>query len=288
MMKFKKSLVAIATAGALVGLTACGGGSGSDSSDASDKYGLKGGDTVTMLVNSDSAPFASVDEKGNYEGFDVAMMEEITDRLDLKLDIRSQEFDTVIPTVALGQADVAASSIADTDERRKTVSFSLPNYTGVMSILVKKDSPIKEDSDLVGKRLAVKSASREAEYAEDKMDDSKLVYFNAEAPEFNALQSGSVDAAFFDGQVADKYKQKYEVRTISDHVNDDNRGAAIVINPKLTKLREDINQTLRDMQEDGTYKKLFEKYVTTEPVERQLEFLKDYYKEHPSNDYPEK
>jgi ABC-type amino acid transport substrate-binding protein len=288
MMKFKKSLVVIVAAGAIATLSACGGGAGSSSSGAADKYDLKGGDTVTMLVNGDAAPFASVSDDGDYEGFDVAMMEEITKRLDLKLEIRSQEFDTVLPTVALGQADVAASSIADTDERRKTVSFSLPNYTGVMSILVKKDSPIKEDSDLVGKRLAVKSASREAEYAEAEMDDSKLVYFNAEAPEFNALQSGSVDAAFFDGQVADKYKQKYEVRSISDHVNDDNRGAAIAINPKLTKLREDINQTLRDMQEDGTYKKLFEEYVTTEPVDRQLEFLEGYYKEHPSNDYPEK
>lgn len=288
MNMFKKSFVAAMTVGALAALTACGGSSSANDGDDASKYNLKGGDTVTMLVNSDSAPFASVNDNGEYEGFDVAMMQDITKRLGLKLEIRSQEFDTVIPTVSLGQADVAASSIADTDERRKSVSFSLPSYTGVMSILVKKDSPIIRDSDLVGKRLGVKSASREAEYAEDKMKTSKLVYFNAEGPEFNALQSGSVDGAFFDGQVADKYKQKYAVRSISDHVNDDNRGAAIAINPKLKTLREDINASLREMLEDGAYTKLFEKYVTTEPVDRQLKFLKTYYKEHPSNAYPEK
>jgi ABC-type amino acid transport substrate-binding protein len=241
---------------------------------------------LQLLVNSDAAPFASVGDDDEFEGFDVALVTEVTERLGLELDIRTQEFDTILPTVALGQADAAASSIADTEERRQTVTFSLPTYTGVMSITVPTESDVEEAEDLAGLKIGVKSASRNAEYAEQYFTDSELIYFPAEAPMFNALQSGSIDAAFFDGQAADKYVDQYDVRVAFSAVNDDNIGAAIVLRQDADELRAAINATLREMLADGTYEEIFTTWVTTEPVDRQIDFLTGYYAEHPDDTYP--
>lgn len=294
MRTFRKTattaIALLATAGVLVGCSSDTDTSGSDDSDTSNSLYAEelsdGGNTLQLLVIGDAAPFASVNEDGEYEGFDVAMLTEITERLGLELDVRSQDFDTVLPAIAIGQADAAASSIADTDERRQTVTFSLPTYTGVMSVTVPDGSDINDENDLVGKKVGVISASRNAEYAEQYFTESELIYFPAESPLFNAMQAGTIDAAFFDGQVADKYVAQYDVRITSSHVNDDNRGAAIVLNQDAEKLRADINKTLREMLDDGTYQEIFEEWVTTENVQPQLDFLTEYYAEHPENTYP--
>lgn len=280
----------LATTALLVGCSSSDNTSdGSDPESAANTYSeelANGGNTLQLLVIGDAAPFASVNEEGEYEGFDVAMLTEITARLGLDLEVQSQDFDTVLPTIAIGQADAAASSIADTDERRETVTFSLPTYTGVMSVTVKNDSAIEDEEGLSQKKVGVISASRNAEYAEQYFTDSELIYFPAESPLFNALQAGTVDAAFFDGQVADKYVAQYDVRITSAHVNDDNRGAAIVLNQEANKLRADINMTLREMLADGTYQTIFEQWVTTEDVQPQIDFLTRYYEEHPEDTYP--
>lgn len=241
---------------------------------------------IQLLVNSDAAPFASVSDDDEFEGFDVALVTEVADRIGVDLEIRTQEFDTILPTVAIGQADAAASSIADTEERRQTVTFSLPTYTGVMSITVLTGSGIEEADDLAGVKIGVKSASRNAEYAEQYFTDSELIYFPAEAPMFNALQAGTIDAGFFDGQAADKYVNQYDVEVAFSAVNDDNIGAAIVLRKDADELRTAINGALREILEDGTYEKIFTTWVTTEPVERQLDFLTGYYDEHPEDTYP--
>lgn len=288
-MQRKKYAAIALTAVAALTLAACSPAASEAprSNSTTAEYELTKAGTLQLLVNSDAAPFASVNDDGEFEGFDVQMLTEITDRLGLELDIKTQEFDTILPSVAVGQADAAASSIADTDERRETVSFSLPTYTGVMSITVPTESKIQDADDLAGKRVGVKSASRNAEYAEQYFTDSEIIYFPAEAPMFNALEGGTIDAGFFDGQAADKYVQQYDVRVAFSAVNDDNRGAAIVLRPDADKLREAINETLREMLRDGTYEEIFTTWVTTEDVQPQLDFLTGYYEEFPEDSYPQ-
>jgi ABC-type amino acid transport substrate-binding protein len=288
-MQRKKYAVIALTAVAALTLAACSPAASEapQSNSTTAEYELTKAGTLQLLVNSDAAPFASVNDDGEFEGFDVQMLTEITDRLGLELDIKTQEFDTILPSVAVGQADAAASSIADTDERRETVSFSLPTYTGVMSITVPTESKIQDADDLAGKRVGVKSASRNAEYAEQYFTDSEIIYFPAEAPMFNALEGGTIDAGFFDGQAADKYVQQYDVRVAFSAVNDDNRGAAIVLRPDADKLRAAINETLREMLSDGTYEEIFTTWVTTEDVQPQLDFLTGYYEKFPEDSYPQ-
>jgi ABC-type amino acid transport substrate-binding protein len=289
----RKPITALALAGVTaVGLlTGCAsspasGNGGGESTSATSDYELVKDGVLQVLVIGDAAPFASINDDDEFEGFDVALLTEVTERLDLDIEFRTQDFDTILPSVAIGQADAAASSIADTAERRQTVTFSLPTYIGVMGLTVPEDSDIEDAESLAGKRVGVISASRNAEYAEQYWTDSELIYFPSESALFNALQGGTVDAAFFDGQVADKYVKEYDVRVAFTAVNDDNIGAAIVLNQDSNNLREDINATLREILEDGTYEDLFTEWVTTESVQPQIDFLSGYYEEHPEDSYP--
>lgn len=47
-------------------------------------------------------------------------------------------FDGIIPALKSGKVDVAGCSIIVTEERKKSVLFSLPNYTGGIVLVTRK------------------------------------------------------------------------------------------------------------------------------------------------------
>ncbi|GHJ32278.1 MULTISPECIES: substrate-binding periplasmic protein [Streptomyces] len=285
-MPRRRALPAAALVAAALALTACGGGSGTASTH-DNPYGLVEPGVLSLATTGSSQPFSYTDKSGKVVGFDLAVYQELAKRLGLKTKVKTYEFDSILPMVSTHQVDIAMNSIADTDERRKSVSFTLPNYTGTMDVLVRNGSSIGSGAaGIKGKRVAVQAASMSALYAEKYFTDSTLVTFPDTGAAVTALRSKNVDAAFLDGQEANKFTTQYAVHTTYATADPKNRGAAVVVNKKQTALRKALNKQLRAIVADGTYQRLFTKWAPQEKPAPQLAFLKKYYAEHPSNSYP--
>lgn len=249
---------------------------------------------ITAFTMSDGAPFASIKD-GDWVGYEVELLRRIAGNLNLNIEFTARDFDSLLPTVAANQADIAFVSIADTDKRRETVDFTLPTYTGTNNLVVKTDSPIadgpqqvgeKVGADITGKRVGVLQASMGLQYAENYFTDAELVTFPNNNASIMALNSGSVDSVLLDGQSAYLFEDQFDVRTAFTTIDPDNRGAAIVISKDRGALREAMNAQLRSLLADGTMKSLLEEYNPKEPAEPVIKFLEDYYSRFPSDSYP--
>ena len=105
-----------------------------ESYDYNDSNGL-----IRFATVSGSAPFSYM-KNNRIVGYDIEVIQYICKELGYKLEIVEMSFDGIIPALKSGKVDMAGCSIIVTEERKKSVLFSEPNYTGGIVIVVRKEN----------------------------------------------------------------------------------------------------------------------------------------------------
>lgn len=111
-------------------------------------------DKLVMVTEATFPPY-EFREGGKIVGIDVDLMKAVARKTGRELVVEDMSFDSVIAAVQAGKADVAASGITVTDERKRQVGFSHPYVTAQQVVIVPKDSEIRGSADLKGKRIGV-------------------------------------------------------------------------------------------------------------------------------------
>ncbi len=91
---------------------------------------------VKFATVSGSAPFAYM-KNNKIVGYDIDVISYICKELGYKLEIIEMSFDGIIPALKSGKVDIAGCSIIVTEERKKSVLFSEPDYTGGIVVVVR-------------------------------------------------------------------------------------------------------------------------------------------------------
>ncbi|MFP3466590.1 substrate-binding periplasmic protein [Leifsonia sp. SIMBA_070] len=284
----KASFAAAVLATALVATTACSSGTSAGSSSTADsktsKYETIKPGALTIVTSSDLTPFAYIKDK-KWVGVDVALVSEAAKNLGLSVQITAHDFDTLIPLVAGGQADLTMGSIADTDVRRKTVDFTLPDIIGNNALVVPKDSKIKTEDEVAGKKIGILQSSQALQYAQKYWTKSNIVTFPSNNAARLALSGGGLDGILVDPQNAKAYTEQFPLKIALSAVNPEDRGGAWILNKKATNLRVALNEQLRAFLKDGTTQKMLEKWNPADNSQPVIDWLKKYYAAHPSNKY---
>ena len=79
-------------------------------------------------VPAEYIPFVFDDEDGNPTGIDVALMEEIGQRMGVRVHVINQAYDGMIDALNLGQVDVIGGAFSVTDERAAQIDFTASYY----------------------------------------------------------------------------------------------------------------------------------------------------------------
>ena len=266
-MKLKK-LGAFAATGAMalaLALTGCGSSNATSGSDAgssssddakvekvdgSKEYALVKDGTLTVGTSAEYAPFEYKDDNGDYQGFDLELIKAIGDKLGLDVEYVNNDFDTLVPGVASGaKYDVSIAAITDTPEREKEVAFSDSYYMDDQAIVNNADATI-----------IVQSGSTAEAFAQENFPKAKIVPYKDATECFSALQSDKGDAVVTNRSVASQLtaEQFNTCQTIKQISTGEEY--AIAINQGNTKLKDDINQAIKDLTDDGTVDALMAKY----------------------------
>ncbi|RLE40840.1 basic amino acid ABC transporter substrate-binding protein [Candidatus Acetothermia bacterium] len=96
-------------------------------------------------------PFEMVTADGQYFGFDLDVMRAIAVVEGFDIQIQNIAFDSIIPAVKAGKADIGASGFSITEERAKAVTFSNPYYLSNQAVVIRKDSGLNIVTALAGK-----------------------------------------------------------------------------------------------------------------------------------------
>ena len=251
-----KLAVAAVAALAVSGIAAgCGGGD--DNGDS--------GDTGAITVGSD-IPYPPFEQgkAPNYTGFDVDLLNAIAQDMGREVTYEDTSFDTIFRDLAQAKFDMVASATTITGEREQTVDFSNPYYLSEQALVVPIGSDIKTVDDISGLTVAVQQGTTGQAYVEDETDAGEVRQFPEGPDAINAVKTGTSDAAVIDLPVAqDAVEKAGGVEVATSIPTDEEYG--FVFQQDDDTLREDVNASLKNVEDDGTYAEIYKKWFGQEP-----------------------
>lgn len=266
--RLKTTALAAAAAGSLLLLTACGGATaGSQAQD--NPYDLITPGQIRVASLGDAKPYTFTDSSGKFTGFDVEFFTDVAHRVGIdEVVFTGQDFSAILPAVSNGQFDAGVAAIGITPERKQAVDFSDGYLAGYLTVLTRKDTGIKSAKDLAGHRLAVVQGSLQEAYAVKHFPQADLVRFPDNNTAISGLNSGAVDAHFLDYEAAKDYAKKFDLLSAADIPSFD-APAGFAVSKSNPELKKALDKALHESMEDGTWKKLYEKWFPGSPMPKQ-------------------
>lgn len=228
--------------------------------------GKKDADTFTVGFDAEYPPYGYMDENGDYTGFDLELAEEVCKLKGWTLVKQPIEWASKDNELNSGSIDCIWNGFT-INGRENDYEWSVPYVDNSQVIVVKADSGIKELSDLSGKTVGVQAASAALDVLSDEEGQKaladtfgKLQQFSDYNTAFVELQAGSVDAIAMDIGVAqyqlDSRDGEYVI--LDEHLNAEQYGIGFKLGN--TELRDEVNDALHELKENGTFDRLAEKY----------------------------
>lgn len=260
--------IAAAAMATILALSACGGTS-SSATATNNPYGLIQSGTIRVASLGDAKPYTFTDAQGNFTGFDVELFKDVAHRAGVdNVVFTGQDFSGLLSAVANGQFDVGVAAIGITDKRKETVDFSNGYLAGYLTVITTKNSGIKNADGLGGKRLGVVQGTLQEAYAVKNFPTANIVRFPDNNTAISAVNSGTVDAHFLDYENAKTYEEQFGLVSAADIPSFDAPAGFAVAKGK-TAFTDALNKGLKAAMEDGTWKKLYQKWFPGSPMPEQ-------------------
>lgn len=203
--RFARTLSIALASAALMALTACASGTGSDNTGAASSSGYLTDGKFTVATGEPAYfPWVLDNKPESGEGFEAAVAYAVADELGFAKDdvvwVRST-FDQAIAPGAK-DFDVNLQQFSITDERKQTVDFSSPYYETTQAVITVATSPAAgatSIADLKGLLIGAQTGTTSFQAVEAEIAPEKGAQaFNTNDDAKLALQSGIVDAIVVD------------------------------------------------------------------------------------------
>ena len=204
---------------------------------------IKESGTINIGVFSDKSPFGYVDEKGEYQGYDVYFGNRIGEDLGVKINYVSTEAANRIEYLQTGKVDIILANFTVTEERAQEVDFALP-YMNVALGVVSPDSAVITSLDEIGAddEVIVISGTTAETYLEKNYPNIKLQKYDAYAEAKTAFENGNGIAWANDNTEVIAFANENPGYTVGIP----SLGSADTIAPAVTKGNETLLNWLND------------------------------------------
>ena len=205
--------------------------------------------TITMITESGFAPYEYLDG-GEIVGVDVDICQAIAQKLGKKLVVQDAKFDAVIPSVISGKADLAAAGITVTEDRKKSVDFSIPYVKSGIVIISRKDAPFKTAEEAKGKKIGVQSGTTSDTFCVDVLKQEPERFDNPPTA-VAALTAGKIDLVIADIDPAKNCVKGDDSIFISSDFVGEPEEFAVAIRKGQPELLATINEVIQSMVDSG-------------------------------------
>jgi len=283
----KKKMIALTMAALMAAsLTACGGGAkettaattaaDTTAADTADTTAAENAETsaeaaeteaaggvLVMATNAEFPPYEYHDG-GEIVGIDAEIAKAIAGELGMELEIEDIAFDSIIPEITSGKADMGLAGMTVTEDRKQSVDFSDTYAKASQKVIVKEDSEITSPDDLAGKIVGVQLGTTGDIYVSDlEADGTTVERYNKGFEAVQALSQGKIDAVVIDGEPAKTFVAQTEgLKILEESFTDEEY--AIAVKKGNTELLDKINGALKTLKENGTLDEIVAKYIKAE------------------------
>ena len=257
---------------AAISITACGSGGKESVNAPGDGTGEV--TKLTYACPGKSARYNFVNEEGELDGYEIAIMKEVDQRLsDVTIDlIYTGEFSALFPGLESGQYDIIGGGISWKQERADSYLYSEVPYFHSPTVLGvrQEEDNIKTIEDLAGKNIAHIAGTAQAmwlgAYNEEHPDQKiNIDYVDASSIEImNMVATGRYDAcihAAADFAIA-KQELGVDLKLLDiENADEIQKPDSFYLYAKdNTELQKKIDAVLKEIRDDGTMSQLCEKY----------------------------
>ena len=263
--------LALSAVVALGVMTGCSSSNTTDNKETENTETTDTADRTQLIVGFDAEypPYGYMDADGNYVGFDLDLAQEVCDRNGWTLVKQPIDWDTKDMELNSGSIDCIWNGFTCTGREDK-YTFREPNVDISIVFLVRADSDINTKEDLAGKVVVTQADSSALTALTNEEDNDENLALAAsfasleQVADYNTafmnLESGIVDAIAVDIGVA-----QYQLTSRGDQfrkLDEPLSTEQYAIGFKLgnTELRDQVQNTLNEMVEDGTFDKIVANY----------------------------
>ena len=181
-------------------------------------------------------------------GIDVEICRAVAKKLNRPFKAETVDFDSVIPAVISGKADLAAAGITVTEDRKKNVDFSIPYVKTGIVVIYKKSNPFKNIEQLKGKKIGVQGGTTSETFVLEQLkQEPERSKSPAEA--VAALKSGRVEFVIADIDPAKNCVKGEADLALSDFITSEEY--AVAIRKGQPELLKAINETITELKASG-------------------------------------
>ena len=215
-----------------------------------------GSDAVRMGTEGAYPPYNFIDERGEVDGFERELGDELCRRAELECTWVTNEWDTIIPNLQAGSYDTILAGMSITDERDEVIDFTQPYVPPSPSVYL---ALVGAGAEAAEGRVAAQVATVQAAYLSESGAD--LVEYELAPEVVSAVLNGEADSALVDLEFAQESMEESGGRLAlaGPRVALDS-GIGVGVREDDGGLRDKLDQAIGAMKEDGSLNDLIRKW----------------------------
>ena len=210
--------------------------------------------TLHVVTDIDYKPYSYVDENGNYSGFDIELMNNIANRMQMNLDLRLMSWADAQKEFDSGNADIIMNMESDMIINDPNMIATLPTTEKQYVVYGRRE--ISSVTDLYGRRVA----------SLHKMPglglDDEIAYLPSYEEIFAELKRGEYEFALCPIQVGDTFLERFKISNVFPSYAVMHVYGTLAMHPEDTMLRVKVNAALIQMQQEGMLEELDQKWIS--------------------------
>lgn len=195
--------------------------------------------------------FLTIDDSGKPRGIEQALLSDFAASQGRELVLEWEDsFAEVLPAVAAGECDLAASAITVTPERSQIVDFSKPYFPVRAMVAEPVSLPPLGPEDLEGETVAAVGGTTHAAILEQL--GAEVLAFTEDEDLFRAVAEGEARALVHDSVTLLQYVDDYPALRIGTSISD--RSFFAFATKKGDPLKEELDAYLGDLSTNEIYR----------------------------------
>ena len=227
---------------------------------------IKAAGKIVVGTSADYAPYESIDENGNFVGFDMDLVRAVGEKLGVEVEIVDMPFDSLIAAVQQGKIDAVIAAMQATAERDQQVDFTIPYRMTKDAFVAAGDATlmIETPEDAAGYRIGAQTGTVQEGWIQKNLVETGLTpadqVFSYERADQAALDvaSGRIDLLLMDAEpsIALAAETGLKILLITELTAEG--GKSIAIPDGAADLKAELDRIIQELIDDGTVLKIQE------------------------------
>ncbi len=211
---------------------------------------------IVLGTSADYPPYEfhkTIDGQDTIVGFDIEIAKEVAAGLGVELEIVDMKFEGLLPALMGGKIDFIVAGMNPTEERKKSVDFSIVYYDAHQTLLVAADQKdtLNTLEAFKGKIVGVQKGTLQEQIATEQFTGSEVKAIGKIPDLIMELKTGKIDGILMADTVAKSYAKNNPDIVLNGMDLGAEGGVAIAMakdNPEFTAA---VNKTLQGLMDAG-------------------------------------